>query len=134
MDDALRGLDTYRTTDRSIAVPTVTGCHWCNGNGSEEDGPCDRQSCQDEAEDDYRADRRVACRRAAEECYAARTRAFAMAARYIIEGDSLTTPRTRDAREQAVAWQSQGDDWMRKARSLVSVAVDRVEEVSCAAE
>jgi hypothetical protein len=132
MDDALRGLDTYRTTDRSIAVPTVTGCHWCNGNGSEEDGPCDRQGCQDEAEDDCRLARIVAARAAAEDCYRARTRAFQLAGRYILEGDSPHTLRVRDAMGAAVSWQRQAEDFTRKARALGVARISFVEERSAA--
>ena len=129
MDDA-PNLDAWLATDfTSRGFTTSTGCHWCNGNGEEADGPCERVSCQDEAEDDQRLARVVVARAAAEDCYRARTRAFALAARYMLEGDSLTTPRTRDAREQAAAWQAQGDDWMRKARTL-SASTSTMEEAA----
>jgi hypothetical protein len=131
--NALPSPDSWLTRE-SLAAPTVTGCHWCNGNGTEEDGPCDRQSCQDEAEDDYRLARIVAARKSAEECFKYRTRAFGLAGRYMLEGDSPHTLRVRDAMGEAVSWQRQAHEFLRTARALGVARIVHVEEVSCAAE
>ncbi|NMG22524.1 hypothetical protein [Brasilonema bromeliae] len=122
--------DEWFSTDyalRSAPFEPVTGCHWCNGTSPEDDGPCEKQSCQDAAEDDHRLARILSARKAADACVVARVRAMQMAARYIAEGDSPYSTRVVSCREQADAWASDAEGWARKARELSSVTVDAVE-------